>query len=95
MTESISTGQLALRIPRKALMSLDTAKDSELGRLMELDPMLRNMSNVALALHLMLEKTSPASFFEPYINTLPLTYDTVLYFAAEDFQQLKAKITML
>ena len=52
-------------------MSSETARASEIGRLIETDPMLRTMGNVALALHLLLEKTSPASFWEPYINTLP------------------------
>lgn len=68
---------------------MDTAKDSEIGRLIEKDPMLKTMSNVSLALHLLLEKTSPASFWEPYINTLPTSYDTVLYFSASDFEHLK------
>lgn len=52
-------------------MTTETARDSSLGSLMEKDPMLRQMPNVALALHLLLEKNSPCSFWEPYINVLP------------------------
>ncbi len=70
-------------------MSVDTARDSEIGRLIESDPMLQSMGNVSLSLHLMLEKTSPASFWEPYINSLPQTYTTVLYFSLEELEELK------
>ena len=52
-------------------MTTETAASSCLGTLMEKDPMLRQMPNVALALHLLLEKSSPCSFWEPYINLLP------------------------
>lgn len=38
------------------------------------------MPNVALAVHLLIERNSPASLWEPYINTLPHSYTTVLYY---------------
>lgn len=89
VTSNMPKGSLVLKIPAKVMMSVETAKDSEIGRLIEKDPMLISMNNVALALHLLFEKTSPASFWEPYINTLPAAYDTVLYFSPEDFKELK------
>jgi histone-lysine N-methyltransferase SETD3 len=92
VTDPLKVGDVVIRIPHKVLMSVDTARDSEIGRLIEHDPMLQSMNNVALALHLLLEKTSPASFWEPYINTLPHTYTTVLYFSAEDFQALRGSV---
>lgn len=64
-------GAPVVSVPRKVMMSVDTAKDSEIGKLIERDPMLQTMNNVTLAMHLLLEKTSPASFWEPYINILP------------------------
>ena len=88
-TKDLKVGDVVLTIPRKLMMSLDTAKNSEIGRLIEKDMMLQKMNNVALSLHLLLEKTSPASFWEPYINILPQGYNTVLYFSAEDFKELK------
>ena len=87
--EDCASGSVVLKIPRKCMMSTDTARDSEIGRLIETDPMLKTMSNVSLAIHVLLEKTSPASFWEPYINSLPHTYNTVLYFTPEEFQELK------
>ena len=87
-TKELKMGDNTLTIPRKLMMSLDTAKNSEIGRLIEKDMMLQKMNNVALSLHLLLEKTSPASFWEPYINVLPQSYNTVLYFSPDDFQEL-------
>jgi hypothetical protein len=86
VTKELKVGDNTLTIPRKLMMSVDTAKNSEIGRLIERDMMLQKMNNVTLSLHLLLEKTSPASFWEPYINTLPQVYNTVLYFTPEDFQ---------
>lgn len=85
----IKYGEEALKIPRKCMMSTETAKDSSIGPLIERDPMLKTMSNVVLALHLLIEKNSPASFWEPYINVLPSSYNTVLYFTPDDFMALK------
>lgn len=88
-TRDIAESELVIAIPRKVIMSVDTARQSEMGRLIEKDAMLQTMNNVTLALHLLLEKTSPASFWEPYINTLPPSYHTVLYFTEQEFDALK------
>ena len=56
--------------------------------------MLQKMPNVALALHLLVEKNSPASFWEPYINILPSSYTTVLYFTPDDFKELRGSPTL-
>lgn len=89
VAEDVTTGETLIRVPRKCFMSTETARDSSLSTLMEKDPMLRTMPNVALALHLVLEKNSPASYWEPFINVLPSKYSTVLYFTPEDFAELK------
>jgi len=88
-TEGIAAGKKVICVPRKCILSLDTARDSEIGRLVERDPMLRSMGNVALAMHLLMEKTNPASFWEPYVNALPSSYNTVLYFTEEELLQLR------
>ncbi len=93
-TAALSCGDVVLRVPRKAVMSVDTARDSEIGRLVESDPMLQTMGNVSLSLHLMLEKTSPASFWEPYINSLPQSYTTVLYFTQAEMEELRGSPTL-
>ena len=90
-TKDLSKGDLVISIPRRCFMSTETARDSTISTLIEKDPMLKSMPNVALALHLLIEKNSPASFWEPYINVLPNYYSTVLYFSPADFDELKGK----
>ena len=41
VSKELKTGSPVLSIPRKVLMSADTARDSEIGRLIEKDPMLQ------------------------------------------------------
>ena len=89
VNKELKKGEVVISIPRKVFMSTETAKNSSLSALIEKDPMLQRMPNVALALHLLVEKNSPASFWEPYINMLPQSYTTVLYFTPDDFKELR------
>ena len=82
-TKDLTQGEPVIRIPRKAMMTTDTARASSIGTLIERDPLLQTMPNVVLAVHLLIERNSPASLWEPYINTLPHSYSTVLYFSKE------------
>lgn len=47
------------------------------------------MPNVALALHLLSELYNPESFWAPYLSALPGSYDTVMYFTADDLKELR------
>ena len=69
--QDLAEGEEVLSIPTKAMMSVETAKASSIGSLIERDPLLQTMSNVVLTIHLLIERNSPASFWEPYINILP------------------------
>ena len=58
----------------------------------EKDPILRSMQNVAIAVFLILEKyskSSKESFWSPYIESLPSSYDTILYFTKDEMELLK------
>lgn len=48
------------------------------------------MGNVTLALHLLCERATPESPWLPYIKTLPIHYDTPLYFEEEEVRHLLA-----
>lgn len=48
------------------------------------------MGNIALAFHLLCERASPNSFWQPYIQTLPSEYDTPLYFEEEEVRCLQS-----
>lgn len=89
VTEEVSEGEEVIRIPQKAMMSTETARHSSIGFLVERDPLLKTMPNVVLSIHLLVEKNSPASLWEPYINILPHKYNTVLYFTPSQLEGLK------
>lgn len=58
------------------------------GPLYNQDRILQAMDNVTLALHLLCERADPASFWLPYIRTLPQEYDTPLFYQQQDVQLL-------
>ena len=89
VTEDLKKGEEVIRIPQKAMMSVDSAKASSIGTLIEKDPLLQTMPNVVLAVHLLIERNSPASIWEPYINSLPHSYTTVLYYDQHKFEELR------
>jgi len=71
------------------MLSVATARSSSIGTLIERDPLLKTMPNVVLAIHLLIERNSPSSFWEAYINVLPHAYNTVLYFTPKQLEGLK------
>uniref|UniRef100_H3AYZ8 protein-histidine N-methyltransferase n=1 Tax=Latimeria chalumnae TaxID=7897 RepID=H3AYZ8_LATCH len=87
-TRDIKAEELFLWIPRKLLMTVESAKNSVLGLLP--DRILQAMGNIALAFHLLCERANPSSFWMPYIKTLPTEYDTPLYFEEEEVQYLQS-----
>lgn len=89
VTKALGQGDLVISVPQKAMMTTDTARASSIGSLIERDPLLQTMPNVALAVHLLIERNSPASLWEPYINTLPHSYSTVLYYSRSQLEALR------
>jgi len=89
VTKDLTEGEPVITLPQKAMMTTETARASSIGTLIERDPLLQTMPNVVLAVHLLIERNSPASIWEPYINTLPHSYSTVLYFSKDQLEGLK------
>ncbi|KAJ8954930.1 hypothetical protein NQ314_006992 [Rhamnusium bicolor] len=90
----IPQSSLVIAVPRKLMLSIETARKSELKDLMEKDQILKNMHNVALAIFLLVEKFKKNSFWKAYIDILPSTYSTVLYFTMDDLEELKGSPTL-
>ncbi|XP_075470511.1 actin-histidine N-methyltransferase isoform X2 [Ascaphus truei] len=86
----IKAEELFLWVPRKLLMTVESAKNSVLGPLYSQDRILQAMGNITLAFHLLCERATPDSFWLPYIKTLPSDYDTPLYFEEEEVQYLQS-----
>ncbi|XP_075700172.1 actin-histidine N-methyltransferase [Rhinoderma darwinii] len=89
-TREIKAEELFLWVPRKLLMTVESAKNSVLGSLYSQDRILQAMGNITLAFHLLCERANPNSFWLPYIKTLPSEYDTPLYFQEEEVQYLQS-----
>ncbi|KAM8917482.1 actin-histidine N-methyltransferase isoform 1-T2 [Spinachia spinachia] len=87
-TRDIKAEELFLWIPRKMLMTVESAQNSVLGPLYSQDRILQAMGNVTLAFHLLCERADPASPWLPYIRSLPQEYDTPLYYQQEEVQVL-------
>uniref|UniRef100_A0A7N5P3P2 protein-histidine N-methyltransferase n=1 Tax=Ailuropoda melanoleuca TaxID=9646 RepID=A0A7N5P3P2_AILME len=88
-TRDIKAEELFLWVPRKLLMTVESAKNSVLGPLYSQDRILQAMGNITLAFHLLCERADPNSFWQPYIQTLPSEYDTPLYFEEEEVRDLQ------
>lgn len=86
----LTANELLLSIPRKLMMTTQTAKTSILGPLMGEDRILQSMPNVAMALHVLCEFSQQDSFWQPYLNFLPKSYTTTLYFSPDEIQLLKS-----
>lgn len=78
-----------LTVPRKVMMTTVSADASVLGTLIAEDKMLQAMPSIVLALHLLCERKTEDSFWKPYINVLPDTYCTPLYFTEDEIKLLK------
>lgn len=90
----IGEKEVFLCIPRKVMMTSETARNSVLGELIKEDRILQQMHNVSLALHLLCEKKNPESRWKPYIDILPETYTTPLYFSAVELQCMRGSPAM-
>ncbi|KAG8514412.1 Actin-histidine N-methyltransferase [Galemys pyrenaicus] len=89
-TRDIKAEELFLWVPRKLLMTVESAKNSVLGPLYSQDRILQAMGNITLAFHLLCERADPNSFWRPYIQTLPSEYDTPLYFEEDEVRYLQS-----
>ncbi|KAM4661877.1 actin-histidine N-methyltransferase isoform 2-T2 [Discoglossus pictus] len=89
-TREVKAEELFLWIPRKLLMTVESAKNSVLGPLYSQDRILQAMGNITLAFHLLCERANPNSFWLPYIKTLPSEYDTPLYFEEDEVLHLQS-----
>ncbi|KAF6211838.1 hypothetical protein GE061_012354 [Apolygus lucorum] len=89
-TRDFAEGEFIISVPRKLMMTTESAMKSELDYHIRNDPMLAHMPNVILALFVLLEKfKGDSSFWAPYLNCLPPSYLTVMYYTTAELDALK------
>lgn len=76
-------------VPRKIMLTTDTARESGLDALIVEDKILQAMPSIVLALHLLCERRSAESYWKPYLDMIPGRYTTPLYFTPEEMTLLK------
>lgn len=84
--------QLILEIPRGLIFSTYTAA-SELT-ILQNDPLVQHMPQVALAIALLIERHKENSKWKSYLDMLPSSYNTVLYMKTNDMIELKGSPTL-
>jgi histone-lysine N-methyltransferase SETD3 len=83
----ISTGEAVLHIPRSHLLTLEVAKSSDIGRLLQSHVNPDN-EELYLASFLLQEKHRPDSFWKPYVDSLPEAFPHVPLFFSESERAL-------
>ncbi|XP_055544926.1 actin-histidine N-methyltransferase [Wyeomyia smithii] len=88
-TRDFIIGEPFVTVPRKLIFSVTA--DSKIPDIMKDIPvmMVQNLSNLMLALLLIVERFQPNSVWKPYLDVLPDRYSTVLYFSPADMAELK------
>eukprot|EP00753_Platysulcus_tardus_P014087 PLAT4031.1.p1 GENE.PLAT4031.1~~PLAT4031.1.p1 ORF type:complete len:523 (-),score=203.98 PLAT4031.1:34-1602(-) len=89
-TRAFASGEQFVTVPARLMISTETAlADSALGPLIRNSKFLQSAPSVTLALHLAAESSrGEASYWAPYLATLPATYNTVLYYTADELLML-------
>lgn len=90
-TEDIQEGGHIMTVPSTMMMTIDTALESGISRIVEALPALKAVPSIVLALHLLAEAADNRSRFRPYIRTLPGRFSIPfsLPFSASQYAALK------
>ncbi|VDP13228.1 unnamed protein product [Soboliphyme baturini] len=88
--QPLAYGTKLLEVPRRAMLTVDAACKGKMKTAFAADPVLREMSNVALAVCVANEKLrGQRSFWQPYLDMLPEAYAMPLFFSIDDMQLVK------
>ncbi|KAK3092996.1 hypothetical protein FSP39_009816 [Pinctada imbricata] len=88
-TKDLEENEPFISVPKKIMITTESAKASVLGPLIANDRILGAMPSVVLALHLINERRTSDSFWGPYINVMPENVSNPLYFTPDDIKLLK------
>ena len=68
LLEAVTEEEKVVIVPDKLIMTEEKAKEGPLGKLIEKEPLLKEMPNLTLAIYLLNERYSTESFYRPYIS---------------------------
>jgi histone-lysine N-methyltransferase SETD3 len=90
----ISSGETVLQVPHTHLLTLELARESDIGRAIQegLNP---DNEDLYLASFLLQEKHRKGSFWKPYIDSLPESYPQIpLFYEEGEYAQLKGSLVL-
>jgi histone-lysine N-methyltransferase SETD3 len=88
--QSLTSDSVVLTVPHSVILSSDYAQRNEtLKAILENDEMTRVMGNVGLVIILAYEILSENTMWRPYLNVLPSTFTTPIFYSPEDLQKLR------
>lgn len=90
--KKLNSGHLVISVPEEMLITTKTAKQSDIGKqLTQLHVQLNSL--VLLCVFILYEKErGKSSFWHPYINTLPRSFNTPAYFSKEELNALSSSL---
>uniref|UniRef100_A0AAV1V2T7 Rubisco LSMT substrate-binding domain-containing protein n=1 Tax=Peronospora matthiolae TaxID=2874970 RepID=A0AAV1V2T7_9STRA len=92
--QSLACGQVALQIPFRLTMTIESAAHSDLALVLKRHPQIP--PDEVLALHLMHERSKgKRSFFAPFIASLPATFDLPVFWSEAELIELKGTNVLL
>lgn len=80
----LAPGELLLRIPRRCLLTVDDARASEIGRLLEAHARLDDERAYLQAFILQEKERGADSFWKPFVDILPKSFPTHPFFFHKD-----------
>ncbi|XP_065320446.1 actin-histidine N-methyltransferase-like isoform X2 [Gordionus sp. m RMFG-2023] len=92
-TNLIRTNQTLTRINKNIILDSSSDHDLSLKSIIQNDLLLQKMQNVSLSLLLLEEMHKKDSFWKPYLDILPQTFNTPLYFSENDFEIAKSSLS--
>jgi len=93
-TKEIKEGEVFVEVPRELFITEETAIKS-LGENILKDRFFQMVPTILVVVQLMKESLNEKSFWAPYINLLPKTYSTAIFFTLDDFKQLEGSNVQL
>lgn len=87
--QDLDEGEQFLAVPRRLILSADTAFASTCGAVLARDNICTQMPSLALAVFVALERHNSESFWKPYLDILPTSFLLPLWFDAQTLQHLE------
>ncbi len=89
--KDLKKDQAFMQIPRRIMLTNEHAHlaQASIAGLLASDPMLASNPSLALVLQLLHERNNPKSFWKPFLDILPVTFDLPLFFSFDELQELQ------